>query len=53
MPSQLYRLDRSSTRFPEQLDKLLHDREWEESLQLLPDGELAELVGYLDNVRSI
>jgi len=54
MPAQrLYELDGSSTRFPEQLDELLHDKEWVKGLELLPEGELMELVDYLDNVRSI
>lgn len=46
-------LDRSSIGFPEQLDKLLHDKQWEESLKLLPESELGELIGYLNNVGSI
>ena len=50
---RLHELDRSSTGFPEQLDKLLHDEQWAESLELLPEGKLRELIGYLDNVRSI
>ena len=47
---RLYELDRSSTQFPEQLNELLHDKEWEEQLELLPEGELAELTDYLDGV---
>ena len=50
---RLYELDRSSARFPEELDKLLHDREWVEQLQLLPEGELVESMGYLNDVRLI
>jgi len=54
MPSRrLHELDRSSTRFSKQLDELLHDRVWVESLQLLPEGGLSELMGYLNTVRSI
>ena len=53
-PTQrLYELDKSSTQFPEQLDELLHDTEWVKCLELLPEGELMELIGYLDNVRPI
>ena len=47
---RLYELDRSSTQFPEQLDELLHDEEWERQLQLLPEDELMELTGHLDDV---
>ena len=50
---RLYQLDRTSTQFPEQLNKLLHDKEWEQKLQLLPEGELVELTSYLDDVRLI
>ena len=54
MPAQrLYKLDRSSTHFPEQLNELLHDKEWEEQLGLLPEGELVELASRLDDVCLI
>ena len=46
MPAQrLSQLDRSSTRFPEQLDKLLHDKEWVKEVQLLQEDELMEVIG--------
>lgn len=51
LPQRLEELDRASTRFPGQLNKLLHDKQWVESLKLLPEGEQAELINYLDNVR--
>ena len=47
-----YLLDRSSIRFPEQLDELLHDRQWVEAMGSLPEGELQGPITYLDNVRS-
>ena len=50
---RLYKLDRSSTRFPEQLDELLQNDEWAEDLESLPEDELMELIGHLDNVRFI
>ena len=50
---RLYELDRSSTYFPEQLDELLQDDEWVGHLQSLPEGELVELIEYLDSVRFI
>ncbi|KAF9643100.1 kinase-like protein, partial [Thelephora ganbajun] len=50
LAQRLYELDRSSTQFPEQLDKLLHDKEWIEDLKLLPEDELVELIGCLNNV---
>jgi len=54
MPAQrLSQLDRSSTRFPEQLDKLLHDKEWVKEVQLLQEDELMEVIGCLDDVRLI
>lgn len=54
MSSQrLYELDKSSTRFPEQLNKLLHDREWVGYLQSLPEDELLEAMGYINDVRPI
>ena len=54
MASQrLYELDKPSIRFPEQLNELLHDREWVKSLQHLPEDELSEPMGYLNDVRPI
>ena len=55
MPAQqrLEELDRSSTGFPEQLEKLFHDKQWVESLEHIPEGELRKLIDFLDNVRSI
>ena len=53
LAQRLYGLDRSSTRFPEQLNDLLHDEEWAGQLKLLPEGELTKLIGCLDDVRSI
>jgi len=50
---RLYELDRSSNQFPEQLNELLHDREWVEQLKLLPEGELVELAGHLHDVWLI
>ena len=49
---RLYRLDRSSILFLEQLDELLHDRQWVEAVRSLPKGELKGSITYLDNVRS-
>ena len=46
----LYELDSSSTRFPEQLDKLLRNKEWIDQLKTLPKGDLVELTGRLDGV---
>lgn len=46
-------LDRSSIGFPEQLDKLLRDKQWVESLKLLPESELGKLIDYLNNVWPI
>ena len=46
----LYELDTSSTRFPEQLDELLRDKEWIDQLKTLPEGELVGLTGYIDDV---
>ena len=53
LAQRLYKLDRSSPRFSEQLDELLHDEEWVGRLQPLPEGELVELIDYLDNVGFI
>jgi hypothetical protein len=50
---RLYELDRSSTQFPEQLNELLHDKEWVKQLRLLPEGELVELAGHLHDVWLI
>ena len=50
---RLYKLDRSSIQFPEQLNELLQDDKWVEDLESLPEDELVELVDYLDNVRFI
>ena len=53
MAQRLYELDRSAPWFLEQLNELLHDEEWVYRLRLLPRGELAELIDYLDDVRCI
>lgn len=53
LSQRLYELDRTSTGFPKQLDELLHDSKWVADLQRLPEGELAKLIGHLNNVRSI
>ena len=50
---RLYELDRSSTQFPEQLNELLHDKEWVEQIKLLPEDALVELTGYLHDVWLI
>jgi len=47
---RLHDLDRSSAQFPEQLDKLLHDKEYVDGLLGLPEPELNELVNHLNNV---
>ena len=43
-------LDRSSAQFPDQLDKLLHDKEYVAGLLGLPQPELIQLVDHLNNV---
>lgn len=48
---RLYALDRSSAQFPDQLYQLLEDKEYVECLQKLPEDELIQLIGYLDDVR--
>ena len=53
MLGRLYELDRSSPGFPEQLSKLLHDKQWADALRLIPEGELEEQIRLLDNVRLI
>ena len=47
---RLLDLDRSSIQFPDQLDQLLHDKEYVGGLQELPESELIRLVDYLNNV---
>jgi len=47
---RLYDFDRSSTQFPDQLDKLLHDKEYVGGLLELPEPELVQLVNHLNNV---
>jgi len=53
LAQRLYQLDRSSARFPEQLDKLLHDKEWVEQAQLLPKDELVEMIEHINDVRLV
>lgn len=53
LAQRLDELDRASTGYPGQLNKLLYDEQWKESLKLLPEGELTELISHLDNVRLI
>lgn len=50
---RLDELDRSSTGFPEQLNKLLHDNQWVTSLELLQEDELRELISELNDVSSL
>ena len=50
---RLFKLDGSSPQFPEQLGELLQYEEWAEHLQPLPEGELVELIDYLDSVSFI
>ena len=50
---RLYELDRSSARFPEQLGKLLDDKDWDRQLKQLTEREQMGLVDYLDKVRFI
>ena len=50
-PQRLYDLNRSSTQFSYQLDKLLHEKGYVDELQKLPEGELVRLVNYLNIVR--
>ena len=47
---RLYELDKSSTRFPEQLEKLLDDKEWIDHLRALPRGDVPGLISHLDEV---
>ena len=44
---RLYELDRS---FPDRLDQLLHDQEYVDELQRLPEHELFQLVNHLNDV---
>ena len=50
-PRRLYKLDRSSTQFPDRLYQLLHDKEHVECLQKLPKDEVVQLIDYLNDVR--
>ena len=47
---RFYESDRSSTRFPEQINELLHDNRWVEQLWSLPEDELAKTISYLNDV---
>ena len=40
----------SSAQFPEQLDKLLRDKEWIDNLKTLPESDLVGLTGHLNDV---
>ena len=50
---RLYELDRSSPRYPEQLNELLQDEEWVEQLRSLSEDGLVDLIDYLDSVSFI
>lgn len=52
-PQRLYNLDRSSTEFSQQLYELLREKEYVDELQKLPEGELVQLVNYLNSVRYL
>jgi len=47
---RLFDLDRSSAQFSDQLDELLHDKDYVTGLLGLPDPELIQLVDHLNNV---
>jgi len=47
----LYELDGSSAQFPDQLYELLHDKEYVECLQKLPEDELLQLTNHPNGVR--
>jgi len=47
---RLYDLDRSSAQFSDQLYQLLRDKEYVECLVNLPEGELAGVMNYLNDV---
>lgn len=47
---RLYGLDRSSTRFSDQLDELLHNEGYISELRGLPEIELVQLVDHLNDV---
>ena len=49
-PRRLYEIDGSSNQFPDQLYLLLHDKEYVDCLQQLPDDELTQVVDHLDHV---
>lgn len=44
---RLYDLDRT---YPEQLDELLHDKQYVDGLRELPERELSQLVDHLNGV---
>lgn len=48
---RLYDLDGSSAQSSDELDRLLHEKEYVDGFQKLPEGELIQLVDYLNNVR--
>ena len=50
---RLYELDRSSPRYPEQLNELLQEEEWVEQLRSLSEDGLVDLIDYLDSVSFI
>jgi hypothetical protein len=50
MSLPLYELDKSSTQFPDQLYRLLHDEEYVEGLTGLLKDELDQLINYLNDV---
>ena len=48
---QLYRLDRSSSRFHDQLSNVLYGGEYKKTVLNLQDNDLIRLIDYLDEVR--
>lgn len=50
-PQRLYDLDMSSTQFSDQLDELLHDKEYVYGLRTLSEIELVQLVDHMYDVR--
>lgn len=49
---ELYRLETSSSRFPAQIATILDGAEYKTSINTVKDGDLVQLVEYLDDVCS-
>lgn len=51
--ASLEKLDKSSPKFPDQLEQLLNNGRWITNLMTAPEDEMGKLIGNLDEVKFV